>query len=388
MCSQLTDRARDTRSGLPPSVDAARDLRTGPLAAPAVRADPGASFDMVFVSNTGRADRPFYDPSARYRTFALAEHFRRAGHRVAFLAQSRFEREPDAFAGARLVQFHRPSATEAMLRYVGRNRRRQVLVADYDDLVFDVAATPETPAVRDRGEDETRIARSLAANAEIGAMFGHCSVSTAPLAERAEQVLGQRPVIVHNALDPLYTGIARTLAREAARPEFDLGYFSGTASHNRDLALIAPQIAAYLDENPARRMLVFGPVSIPEPLRRHSDRIETRKVVSFYQMPVEIRRCRMVLGPLEDTTFARCKSGLKFFEAGALGVSVAATPIPDIDRFTSPLLHKCRRPKDWAAAFRAPDPDPAARTEAVERVLDTCRLDRQVAVWSNAFLES
>lgn len=345
-------------------------------------------YEMIFVSNTGRTKRPFYDPSSRYRAFALAEHFRRAGRRVTFMAQTQFEADADLFTGARLIHFHRPSATEPMLRYVARNRRKQRLIADYDDLVFDVSAVRETPAVCDRGEDPTRIARALAANAEIGAMFEYFSASTVPLAEKVSEVLGKSAVVVHNALDPLYTGIARVLARSRSMPQFDIGYFAGTASHNRDLELVAPQIADYLVENPTRTMLLFGPVAMPQVLLPFTKRITTRKVVSFYEMPVEIRTCRMVLGPLTNTIFARCKSGLKFFEAGALGTAVAATPIPDIDRFESPLLHKCRAPEDWAAAFRAPALDADQNARAVAQILDETRLDRQVATWSNAFLES
>lgn len=344
--------------------------------------------EMIFVSNTNRLKRPFYDPSSRYRAFALAEHFRRAGRSVTFMAQAQFETEANSFTGARLVHFHRPSATETMLRYVDRNRKKQRLIADYDDLVFDVGAVRETPAVSDRGENPTHIARSLAANAEIGTMFDHLSVSTTPLAEKVSEVLGKSAVVVHNALDPLYASIARVLARSRSAPRFDIGYFAGTASHNRDLALVAPQLADYLAEKPRSTILLFGPVRIPHELLPFTDRITTRTVVSFYEMPVEIRSCRMVLGPLTDTIFTRCKSGLKFFEAGALGTAVAVTPIPDIDRFDSPLLHKCRTPQDWAAALRAPTLDANQTARAVAQILDETRLDRQVATWSNAFLET
>jgi hypothetical protein len=345
-------------------------------------------FDMVFVSNTGRQQRPFFDPSSRYRAFALAEHFRREGKRVTFLSQAAFEAETDSFTDAPLILFHRPGATETMMRYVTRNRARQTLIADYDDLVFDVTAAAITPAVRDRGEDVTRVSRSLAGNAEIGAMFRHRTASTVPLAEKATEILGGPTQVIHNALDPIYLGVAQVLARDLARrqPVFDLGYFSGTASHNRDFEMIAGVLADYLRENPARKFLLFGPVAMPEPLLAVEHQIVRRSVVSFYEMAAEITQCRMVLGPLVDSVFARCKSGLKFFEAGVLGTAVAATPIPDIDRFESPLLHKCVTSDDWAAAIRAPAIPEADVRAAIARVADEAGFDRQVAAWREAFL--
>lgn len=344
---------------------------------------------MIFVSHTGRTDRPFYDPSSRYRAFALAEHFRRKGKRVAFMSQATFEKESENFTKVPLILFHRPSATEEMMRYVIRNRKHQTLVADYDDLVFDVTAARETPAVRDRGEDVTRIARSLAANAEIGALFNKHTASTVPLAAQVDRVLGGSTKVIHNALDPMYCGIAQVLKRTsgARGVPYDLGYFSGTASHNRDLELIAPQIADYLAEDTTRTLLLFGPIALPAQLRTVADSITRRDVVSFYQMPLEIAACRMVLAPLVDNVFARCKSGLKFFEAAALGVSVAATPIPDIDRFDSPLLHKCRTPEDWAAAFRSLAPSRVVMDEAVARVTAESHLDVQMNVWASEFLK-
>jgi len=347
------------------------------------------NYDIVFVSQTGRMARPFYDPSSRYRAFTLAEYFRRKGKCVTFMAQNAFEKEAESFTSVPVIAFHRPGATEEMLRYVTRNQSRQTLVADYDDLVFDVAAVRQTPAVCDRGEDVTRIARSLAANAEIGALFKRRTASTVPLAQEADRILGGNTKVIHNSLDPIYSSIAQILTRGTTqrRPTFDLGYFSGTASHNRDFELIAPQIADYLAEDTGRTLLLFGPVALPNELEPFRDRITLRSVVSFYEMAIEIIGCRMVVAPLIDTIFTQCKSGLKFFEAGALGVSVAATPIPDIDRFESPLLHKCRTPEDWAAAFRAPVPTGEALEAAVARVTAEAQLDIQMDAWASEFLE-
>lgn len=345
------------------------------------------SFDMVFISNTIQTRRPFHDPSSRYRSFALAEYFRREGRRVTFLSQAAFQKEADSFANVPLIHIHRPSATDIMLRYVDRNRKRQKLIADYDDLIFDVSSVLQMPAFLERRQNIATLSRNLAANAEIGAMFEHRTTSTVPLSEMLDSVLGDggKTITIHNGLDSFYIGIARVLFEKKRQPEYDLGYFSGTRSHSSDLALVAPQIAAFLENNRARKMLVVGPVSIPEDLKPYSHQITTKNVTGFYKMPIDIALCRMVIGPLTENNFNKCKSGLKFFEAGVLGTSVAATPIHDIDRFNSGLLSKCRTPDDWTDAFESALLPEKERKEAVENLLDEVQLERQIAVWKQHF---
>ena len=250
------------------------------------------AYDFVFVSNTGRLDRPFYDPSSRYRSFALAEYFRRIGKKVAFLTQTSFETEIESFQDAPVVHFHRPKATEIMLRFVSRNKASKTLITDYDDLVFDVSSTRHTPAVADRNEDPARIARSLAANAEIGAMFDRRSASTLPLAEQATKILGGPTKVIHNALDPIYLGLSQVLEKTGPTPRYDLGYFSGTASHNKDLRLISVEIANFLEENTNASFLLFGPVALPEVLYPFENRIHRNSVVPFYEMPKYIQMCK------------------------------------------------------------------------------------------------
>ncbi len=118
-------------------------------------------------------------------------------------------------------------------------------------------------------------------------------------------------------------------------------------------------------------MLVAGPVAIPQALEPMRSQIKTAKVCSFLAMPRLLVDCRMVLGPLLENPFTECKSGLKFFEAAVLGVPVAATPIPDIDRFESPLLFKCETHDDWAEALRAKVGPKRAAGEALRIAADT-----------------
>jgi hypothetical protein len=50
---------------------------------------------ILFISNTSNPDRPFLDPSTRYRSYNLAEELVRMGFRTAVMAQSTFEEQMD-----------------------------------------------------------------------------------------------------------------------------------------------------------------------------------------------------------------------------------------------------------------------------------------------------
>ncbi|KIC55741.1 hypothetical protein RM53_15125 [Brevundimonas nasdae] len=120
--------------------------------------------------------------------------------------------------------------------------------------------------------------------------------------------------------------------------------------------MIAPALADALQSNKHARLMLAGPVKVPNALQEFANQIAIRPLVSFHALPKLMSEVQTVLAPLEDTVFTRSKSGLKFFEAAVVGARVAASPIPDIDRFQSVLLAKCRSLDDWRDAMEAPAP--------------------------------
>jgi hypothetical protein len=311
---------------------------------------------ILFVSNTSRIDNPYDDPSTRYRCYTPASALRNNGYITAVTSQSDFgdgSKYEDFFD---FFVFHRPNLTENLVQFLDKNKRSNRIIADYDDLIFDVSQSKLMPSYRFRGINFHDTSMYLAANAAANRYFYNFTFSTEPLAERARALFGDiNAVVVSNSLDAGYLTRAKAIRENTEQRPFQIGYFAGTATHDADLAFISHAIAAKLNKEPTSKMLLLGPAAIPDPLLSFRDRIHHQEqVVHFTKLPYEMSQVETVVAPLEWNEFTVCKSGLKFFEAALVGCSVVATPIPDIDRFSSKMLRKCTAQDEWMDALSTP----------------------------------
>lgn len=336
---------------------------------------------VLYVSWTAQRHRPFLDPSVRYRCFNPAQALLRRGHGAMVVSQQEFEKNREDLADFDAYVFHRPLFSERLVDFV-YGLDRDIAFADFDDLIFDHRLAGDTPMVRVRkspiADVETYVQRTAAA----AAIFRNFSVSTLPLKESVERAFGPASVgVVHNCPDPGFVALG-TVARHTRlhdEREFELGYFSGTATHDLDFASIGDVVLDFLQES-GHRLLLVGPLVLPPRFDRMADRIERLPLMPFHRLPDVMARCRRVLAPLEDSPFTRAKSGIKFFEAVLTGCDVLATPIPDVDRFSSPLLRKCRTADEWRAALGEP-PVLASHEREQEICLlqEKFSIDRQLA---------
>lgn len=346
---------------------------------------------VLFVSNTSQVERPFKDPSTRYRCFTPASALARRGHKTAVTSQRDFERNPAKYENFEYFVFHRPMMNEALGVFLAKMNNSPRIIADFDDYIFQVKDAWLTPAYRFRGESITNTARYLARNAAAMRYFGRFTLSTTPLAKEVRRIVPTSQIeVFSNTLDPGYQGAAQ-LIRERTRGirrEFRFGYFAGTATHDQDLADIAPALASALDAVPDSRMLVLGPANIPAELTRFGIRVEHRSsVVPFHRLPAMMAQVETVIAPLERNAFTESKSGLKFFEAAAVGCSVVATPIADIDRFESSLLRKCETTEQWLEALTKPfQLDPPELEAEARRVVSLVDADAWARLWETYFV--
>ena len=152
-------------------------------------------------------------------------------------------------------------------------------------------------------------------------------------------------------------------AGDAARPVV-IGYFSGTGSHNRDFALVAPVLAELMAHNPRLWLHLSGHLETGGALLAFADRIRRAPFVAWQELPSLIAQVDINLAPLElDNPFCQAKSEIKYTEAALVGVPTVASP-------TEAFVHAIRDGETgllaadadaWRAALKKLSEDPDAR---------------------------
>lgn len=219
---------------------------------------------------------------------------------------------------------------------LARSRRIPVLF-DVDDLVFDssyvhqVVHTIDAPVNGPSDWDFWfgYIGR-LGATLRLcdGAITTNCF-----LAERlADFIPGIDVRIMPNFLNPLQEGISSHVWRTKVERDWrrdhrlHIGYFSGSASHNRDFAIAADAIARVMAEDSRIVLRVVGFMNLPCCLDRYRDRVEVFPLQDYLNLQQLIGDVEINIAPLQQNTFTNCKSELKYFEAAMVGTLTVATP--------------------------------------------------------------
>lgn len=105
-----------------------------------------------------------------------------------------------------------------------------------------------------------------------------------------------------------------------------IGYFSGSPSHARDFAIVAPTLAALLAEDPRIVVRLVGMLDPHPALIPFAGRVEVHPFTDFLDLQRLIGSTEINLAPLQDNIFTNSKSELKFFEAAVVATVTIASP--------------------------------------------------------------
>lgn len=127
-----------------------------------------------------------------------------------------------------------------------------------------------------------------------------------------------------------------------------LGYFSGSKSHDKDFEAISDVLLHILKENKNLILMIVGYLNLNETFSEVNNQLEKYPFISLEKLPELILRADINIAPLEiDNPFCQAKSGLKFFEAGILGVPTVAS---NTDSFSQLI-------ENWENGFLAKNKD-------------------------------
>lgn len=243
---------------------------------------------------------------------------------------------------------------------------------DVDDLIFDPSVmNVETSDYLRSADAQTRrnwLEHLVPGYARTLAESDFAVVSTEPLA-RAARAVGKVAYVLPNGLDRTMIAAAQAAYEHPERPSdgyVRVGYASGTPTHQRDFAEIAPVLASLLKGSPGLMLTVVGCLEIAEfpDLAPYRDRIEIRPLVPFDERFKEYARFDINLAPLQNgNPFCEGKSELKYYEPALVAVpTVASATTPFRRAIRNGETGFCARTQEeWRTCLRLLIQDPAAR---------------------------
>ena len=288
----------------------------------------------------------------RYRCTHLAEALKAAGH----TADITWIGAPIIRIDHDIVVLHRICANgEGNALADAVQRAGATLVYGADDLVFSTFA----PNVPDEVMAFSELHNAMLRRAD------KVLVSTQFLAGAACEITPNVDVIGNF---PGEEQLGAPLPTSDPGAPFTVAYFSGSKTHDADLASIEAPLAAFLSENWERvRFRVVGPVTIPKAVEKSGATIERLTSVPWTELSALIAGCHVNLAPLAPNPLNDGKSAIKWQEAGLARVPTIASPVGEfsqaIDHGKDGLL--CATEDEWLAALNFLLVDPSRRAGMV-----------------------
>lgn len=296
----------------------------------------------------------------------------------------------DFLQSARLAVLHRLPMT-VTLKHVARacQRASVKLILDLDDAIHD----PDIYRTSALFDLLTPLEKKLHLNMarRVGETLSICDAVTVSTQKLAALIpLPNKPVwFLPNRVSPeMFQAVLQSPPHNT--PHQVIGYMSGSETHHRDLDSISEPLHTIFQEFPAVRLVLAGPVPIPESLKIFTDRIIRLPFTPWPEHLAYYKHVNMVICPLEpDNPFCMAKSGVKYLEAGLSAVPVIAYPAGDFERLiqdadtgylagsTSEWTHKIRY------ALTHPETLHEMGKRAQRKILESEMTDNNVVIWKH-----
>ena len=222
---------------------------------------------------------------------------------------------------------------QLMASFKARGKR---VLYDTDDLVFNPDYAHLLITTLDLDPRDARVWDDwYAYTARLGATLKHCDgavTTNQTLAQRITEFANVPTTVIPNFLNAEQLTLSDQLF-EAKRDLplaqdglTHLGYFSGSPSHNRDFAMVAPVLQTLLEEDDSLGVVVVGYIEPGAGLEKFGSRVKRFPFQDYVNLQKLIARVEYNLMPLQYNVFTNCKSELKYFDAAVVGTLSVASP--------------------------------------------------------------
>ena len=163
-------------------------------------------------------------------------------------------------------------------------------------------------------------------------LFTHCQVSTNALADELAKQNKYTIKVSYNKVPERWVKQAEIIPAEKRLEKKIIRYLPGTSHHKHDFAHVEEFLAQLLHDNPDYHLNIIGDLEF-DTHQFPAKQISRTPFQPYEQLPSLINDSWIIIAPLVDNIFNRCKSGLKFWESGVFGIPVISSPLKDIERF-------------------------------------------------------
>ena len=286
----------------------------------------------------------YNDTTFRYRVYNMCEAINLAhdGVSASWFSEADGSRLLELVDECAVLVVHRALYRDFFDRLVSRAKTKGIpVIYDIDDYVVDPSTAPLIIRTQDQhkttwGASEWAFDFTFGQLARFRFAAELCDsllVTNKFLADKVSASLKKPAAVIPNFLGPDQLELSNQLA--AARlagkrvpGDILLGYFSGSATHRFDFQVAAGAIAKVMREYPNVRLRIVGYLDAKTlGLDEFGDRVEILPFTNYLNLQCLIAEVDINLSPLLENDFTNCKSELKYFDAGILGVPTLASPI-------------------------------------------------------------
>lgn len=252
----------------------------------------------------------------------------------------------------------------------------KTVLFDIDDLVIDTKYTDLIPYLdtmnmqeRKQYDDNVRA---------MGKTLKNCDAAITTTSCLQKELLNYVPQVFVNrntASEKMEFLSENALKNKVKRQTIDLGYFSGSITHNDDFEMILPVILDLLDKYDNLKLHIVGELCVPKELSPYSDKVKCHPFVEWTKLPELIAQVDINLAPLINSVFNEAKSENKWIEAALVQVPTVASNLGAfkecIQNNVTGIL--CETLEEWNEALVTLIEEPDKREKIALQAYEHCK---------------